>query len=144
YTHNDSVANYSNYNQPIAHPLGANLNEWIGVIRYQPIFPLTFQWRLTASFSGRDTSGSNWGADIFIPSTESTIETIYGNKTGQGVSTDLFLSELSITYMIRHNIFIDAGYVYRKTKSALPAFSDKSNIFQFGVRMNIAKRTFQF
>ncbi|RYY00403.1 MAG: hypothetical protein EOO53_22035, partial [Gammaproteobacteria bacterium] len=30
YSHDDSVANYTNYNQPLAHPLGANFNELIG------------------------------------------------------------------------------------------------------------------
>ncbi|MEP7128764.1 MAG: hypothetical protein ABI729_07850 [Chitinophagales bacterium] len=144
YTHNDSVANYTNYNQPLAHPLGANLNEWIGVVRYQPIFPLTIQWSITAARSGRDTSGSNWGADIFIPTTDSTIPTVYGNEVGQGVSSDLLLSELSVCYMIRHNIFIDATYVYRNSKSELAAFSSSTNIFQVGVRMNVAKRKFQF
>ncbi|MGB3074796.1 MAG: hypothetical protein WBB36_05725, partial [Chitinophagales bacterium] len=144
YTHNDTVANYTNYNQPLAHPLGANLNEWIGLVRYQPIFPLTLQWSITAARSGRDTSGSNWGADIFIPTTDSTIPSVYGNEVGQGVSSDLLLSELSVCYMIRHNLFIDAAYIYRNSKSEVPAFSSSTHIFQFGVRMNVAKRKFQF
>lgn len=144
YTHNDTVANYSNYNQALAHPLGANLNEWIGVVRYQPIFPLTIQWTMTVSQAGRDTSGSNWGADIFIPTTEANIQVVYGNKTGQGVGSNLWNSELSACYMIRHNIFIDATFVYRKTVSDVASFASASSIFQIGVRMNTAKRKFQF
>lgn len=144
YTHNDTVANYSNYNQALAHPLGANLNEWIGVVRYQPIFPLTIQWTMTVSQAGRDTSGSNWGADIFIPTTEANIQMVYGNKTGQGVGSNLWNSELSACYMIRHNIFIDATFVYRKTVSDVASFASASSIFQIGVRMNTAKRKFQF
>ncbi|MEO6168418.1 MAG: hypothetical protein ABIO46_09145 [Chitinophagales bacterium] len=144
YTHNDTVANYSNYNQPLAHPMGANLNEWIGTMRYQPVFPVTVQWSITATASGRDTSGSNWGSDIFIPTTESVVQTIYDNEVGQGVGTNLFLSELSVSWMIRHNIFIEAMYGYRKTKSDEPSFSSSTNIFQVGVRMNASKRRFQF
>lgn len=144
YTHNDTVANYSNYNQPLAHPLGANLNEWIGVARYQPIFPLTIQWSIIASKAGRDTTGSNWGADIFIPTTEANIPMVYENKTGQGVGSNLLNSELSACYMIRHNIFIDATFVYRKTAADIASFSSASSIFQIGVRMNTAKRKFQF
>jgi hypothetical protein len=30
YSHRDSVANYTHYNQPMAHPLGANFSETIG------------------------------------------------------------------------------------------------------------------
>ncbi len=144
YTHNDTVANYSNYNQPLAHPLGANLNEWIGVVRFQPIFPLTLRWSLTVAASGRDTAGSNFGADIFIPTTESNVFTVYGNEAGQGVGTDLLLSEWTATYMLRHNFFIDVSYSYRKTASTLSAFESSSHIFQIGVRMNVAKRKFQF
>ncbi|HUM46249.1 MAG TPA: hypothetical protein PLD84_04945, partial [Chitinophagales bacterium] len=144
YTHNDTVANYSNYNQPLAHPMGANLNEWIGTIRYQPVFPLTIQWSITAAASGRDTSGSNWGSDIFIPTTENTIESTFNNTVGQGVGNNLFLSELSASWMIRHNIIIDVMFVYRKTRSDEIVFSSSTNIFQVGVRMNASLRRFQF
>jgi hypothetical protein len=144
YTHDDTVANYSHYNQPLAHPLGANLKEIISVIRYQPIFPLTIQWRFTLSYQGNDTTGSNWGGNIFIPTTESSIETIYGNETGQGVVNHLLLSELYVSYMIRHNIFIDMSYGYRRTKNDFTGIADDSHIFQVGIRMNTTMRTFQF
>ena len=31
YQHNDSIDNYSHYNQPLAHPLGANFAEVIAI-----------------------------------------------------------------------------------------------------------------
>ncbi|MBZ0098420.1 MAG: hypothetical protein K8F30_05015, partial [Taibaiella sp.] len=37
YSHYDSYANYSHYNQPLAHPLGAGFFELLGAIRYQPV-----------------------------------------------------------------------------------------------------------
>lgn len=36
YTHNDTISNYTNYNQPLAHPLGANFQEFLGIVRFQP------------------------------------------------------------------------------------------------------------
>src|SRR6185503_5104840 len=36
YSHGDSLANYTHYNQPLAHPLGASFSEFIGIARYQP------------------------------------------------------------------------------------------------------------
>jgi hypothetical protein len=144
YTHNDSIANYSNYNQPLAHPLGANLNEGIGIVRFQPFFPLTLQLRITVANQGRDTSNSNWGSNIFIPSVISTIETVYGNEVGQGVSTNLFLNEFSVSYMIRHNMFIDLKYLYRRTRSDVTAFSSMDNIFQIGIRINAVNKEYQF
>jgi hypothetical protein len=144
YTHNDSIANYSNYNQPLAHPLGANFSEFIGVIRYQPIFPLTIETEFLFAMQGRDTSNSNWGGNIFIPTTENDIESIYGNKVAQGVKNQLTNFQLSVSYMIKHNLFADAVCIYRKTSSDFTAFNSSSTIFQVGVRMNIAKKSFAF
>jgi hypothetical protein len=71
YTHNidngvASLANYSHYNQPLAHPFGANFREFIFVAKYQPIprLNLTFKYLYTAI--GYDTSGVNWGAKYFL------------------------------------------------------------------------------
>ncbi|MEO5783349.1 MAG: hypothetical protein ABIQ07_08770, partial [Ginsengibacter sp.] len=36
YSHYDSVSNYTHYNQPMAHPLGANFQEFVGILKYQP------------------------------------------------------------------------------------------------------------
>ena len=36
YSHRDSVANYTHYNQPLAHPLMENFKEVIAILRYQP------------------------------------------------------------------------------------------------------------
>ncbi len=40
YSHNDTVSNYSHYNQPLAHPLGSNFSEFIVIARYQPVFQI--------------------------------------------------------------------------------------------------------
>lgn len=144
YTHNDTIANYSNYNQPLAHPLGANFNEWIGVVRYQPVLPLSFKWVVTIANSGRDTLGSNFGSDIFIPTTSANVLGEYGNVTGQGIATDLFLSEWLVTWMMKHNLFLDAGFVMRRNTSDLKVFESSGNIFRIGIRMNVANRRFQF
>lgn len=144
YTHNDSIANYSHYNQPLAHPLGANFNELIGLIHYRPIFPLSLSAEVLYSSQGRDTSYSNWGSNIFIPTTESNIETVYDNKIAQGVKSHLFYFTLNASYMIRHNLFIDGEYIFRKTSSDEPAFASHTNVFQIGIRMNMWKNDFDF
>ncbi|NJO01234.1 MAG: hypothetical protein HC880_05615, partial [Bacteroidia bacterium] len=37
YSHNFRYGEYSHYNQPLVHPLGANFYEYVGQLRYQPI-----------------------------------------------------------------------------------------------------------
>ncbi|HYV93939.1 MAG TPA: hypothetical protein VE978_19330 [Chitinophagales bacterium] len=144
YTHDDSIANYSNYNQPLANPLGANFSEVIGMIHYQPIFPLTIETQVLLAVQGRDTSNSNWGGNIFIPTTENNVESIYGNQVAQGVKNHLVNFQLSVSYMIKHNLFADVTYIYRKTTSDFSAFNSTSNIFQAGIRMNIDRKSFSF
>ena len=53
YSHRDSVANYTHYNQPLAHPLGANFQEWIGIARYQPTGKLMLQGKILYYNQGR-------------------------------------------------------------------------------------------
>jgi hypothetical protein len=144
YTHNDSIANYSNYNQQLAHPLGANFNELIGIVRYQPIFPLIVRAKIVYAVQGRDTSNSNFGADIFIPTTENNVASIYGNETGQGVGNRLLNFGINVSYMIKHNFYADVAYTYRKTNSDYSGFNSSTHIFQIGVRLNFERKAYDF
>lgn len=143
YSHNDSM-NYSNYNQALAHPLGANFTELTGVIHYQPIFPLIIEAQILFAMQGRDTSNSNWGGNIFIPTTQNNLENVYGNHVAQGVKNRLVNFQLRVSYMIRHNLFADLVVVNRKTTSDFPAFNSSSTIFEAGIRMNINRKSFAF
>jgi hypothetical protein len=63
-------ANYTNYNQALAHPLGANFNEVIFIARYQPIKRLFMSLKYIYSAYGEDTINHqlntvmNFGGDI--------------------------------------------------------------------------------
>ena len=61
YTFRDSTGNYNHYNQALAHPLGANFFEWIGIVNYQPLPGLNLRGQINYAIVGRDSSGSNWG-----------------------------------------------------------------------------------
>jgi hypothetical protein len=108
---------YVNYNQNMAHPLGANFREFIGIVRYQPFEKLTVVAKGTYVKSGLDTNGSNWGTDI--RKSYLAHERDYNNVIGQGVASNLYIGELVLSYMIWHNMFIDLQLTYRKNKSAL-------------------------
>jgi hypothetical protein len=144
FTHNDTIANYSNYNQPLAHPLGANFTEFFGLIRYQPMHPLTITAKVLFATQGRDTLGSNYGANIFIPTTEENVAGIYGNEVAQGVKNNLLNVAFTASYMLRHNLYVDGKVQYRKSTSDYTAFESSSGIFQLGVRMNLWRDDFMF
>ena len=142
YSFRDSTANYTHYNQPLAHPMGANFRELIGILRYQPIKGLHLRGQLNYSTYGLDTLGSNWGGNVHLPYT--TYEREYGNVTAQGVKTNLLIGQFSASYMVFHNFFVDLTAVYRKQDAVLDALDNNSMIFSLGMRWNMTGRMNDF
>lgn len=142
YTSFSERQTYSNYNQSLSHPLGANFREWIGIIKYQPLNRLNLQARCIYAEYGNDTNGSNWGKNILL-SYKSRMQE-YGNHIGQGVATQLWILDFSASYMAKHNVFIDLKYSYRKTTSEMDIFRSRQDFISLGIRVNIARRYYDF
>lgn len=143
YTHSDSLgASYSHYNQPLAHPLGANFREYIGMFRYQPFERWTLEGRLIRAEYGEDEPGRNWGGNILLDYTNKVQD--YDNFTGQGVSTSTTLLGLDLSYELRHNVFLDLHYFYRKKNSDLPARNQLDSFIGGGFRMNVGQMRMDF
>ena len=138
YTFRDSSASYAHYNQPLAHPMGANFNEFIGIIRYQPVKGLNFRLQLNYAKYGLDTLGSNWGRNVHLP--YGTYEREFGNFTGQGVSANLLIAQFAASYMLRHNLFVDMNFMYRSEKTALSSLDNNTLLLSMGLRWNMVSR----
>ncbi len=63
YSHGSVQQNYAHYNQPLAHPFGANFKEYLGFISYRANRWMISIQGLTATI-GADTMGSNLGQNI--------------------------------------------------------------------------------
>ena len=117
YSHETAFTNYSNYNQPLAHPMGANFNEFVGILRYQPLNRLNIVGKMIVNEFGADPVNSkfSYGNNILLsyndrPSTGSgkdKIYTDYGYKIGSGVKNTLLYFDLTLSYQVKHNMFID-------------------------------------
>ena len=142
YSHGTPNGNYSNYLQPIAHPLGANFKEFIGIARYQPLPRLNLTGKLIYAKMGRDTTGVNWGSDVNKLNT--TREKDFGNSIGQGVKNTLLIGTFTASWMLGHNIFIDASVVIRKSESPVAMFNTNSTITSVALRWNIPQRFYDF
>ena len=141
YSHNDSIANYTHYNQPLAHPLGANFQEVIGIVKYQPFPKWYVDAKLIYYYQGLDSAGINYGSDPFRDYNTRSMES--GFKVGAGNKATCFNGTLNIAYELRQNIFIDASLMQRNYKIESTG-SSNSTMFSFGIRMNIAKRSYDF
>jgi hypothetical protein len=145
YSHRDSVANYTHYNQPLAHPLGANFQEWIGIARYQP----APKWMVLAKAiyynQGKDSGNVSFGSNIFLPNVYPYRQNDYGYTTGNGVNVKTALASLLLSYEIRPNFFIEASMLYRRQSQDLSAsVPASSKVFTAGIRWNMARREFDF
>lgn len=134
YTFADSSANFTHYNQPLAHPLGANFKEAIFIARYNGIERLNIEAQAFFIQQGLDTMGSNWGTNLQLSYT--TRPTEHGHFVGQGVAQKVFLFRLQAQYALRHNLNIALNYVYRRSQTELAEYNHKGHIFSLGLRYN--------
>src|SRR5436190_4151709 len=147
YSHNDSVANYTHYNQPLAHPLMANFNEFIAIARYQPAPKWFLQFKAMAYKQGLDSVNSlqSYGSNIFLPNIPPYRVGDYGYYIGSGVQTNVVYTSLLVSYELRENLFLELFGIHRRqeTKTS-PISSVSSTVVSFGVRWNMHRREFEF
>ncbi len=138
YSHKRTTQSYSHFNQALAHPLGANFSEAIFEVKYS----LGRKWYLQSSLifarTGRDSflNGRNYGGNILQSYDRRATE--FNSVMYMGKRSDLFLYDLSISYMPRYNWFVDARINYRQ-------FAGNNNLFfSLGLRINADLRKFDY
>lgn len=140
YTDRISEAAYTHYNQPMAHPLGANFWEVVGVARYQPHKRVTITAKGFFAYKGLDPSDTaNYGSNLLIPYVDRTQD--YGNFVGTGATTKIAMADLAVSYMVRHNLWIDFNALYRRQSCAsVPALNTSTLWAAINIRMNIGRK----
>jgi hypothetical protein len=141
YQHRSTLQNYAHYNQALAHPLGANFIEAVGLLDYR-----WKQWyanaKIISAVIGKDTAGLNLGSNIF--SNYFTYYQPYGNKVTQGLKTNLFCGEFKIGYIVNpvYNFCIELGMVSRNLKNDF--YEEKTMLITFGLRTNLTNKYYDF
>ena len=141
-SHQSNFTNHSNYQQSLGHPLGANFQEFLTIVRYQPLKRLNLVGKLLLTNKGTDAGGSNWGGNILLDN--NTREQEFGNEIGQGVSTDLVFFDITASYQLKHNFFLDFKQVFRDLSSEIPDRNSNASYSSFALRWNIPKREYDF
>ncbi|UYQ92418.1 hypothetical protein MKQ68_20245 [Chitinophaga horti] len=142
YSFRNTQGNYAHYNQSLAHPLGANFNEFIGIASYGHK-----RWfaRAQVNYSNYGLDRNNdvsYGQDIF-KSYELRLSE-YGNTIGQGLKTDLIYATGSLAYVLnpKYNLRLEASLTHRQETNSL--FINKELIFQFGLRTTFRQFYYDF
>jgi hypothetical protein len=133
--------NYANYSQPLAHPLGANFVETLGIVRYQ-------QKKISANgifgimTYGTDPPGLNYGGNILLDYRTRFRDD--GNFIGQGRKNIVTYVDLRGSYMLRHNIFLEARYLYRHQDSQSREDTYTNQVASVALRWNLPYRNWVF
>lgn len=144
YSHRDSIANYTHYNQPLAHPLGANFQEFIAIARYQPAPKWFLQAKGIFYMQGKDTGGVNFGSNIFLPNIPPYRTRDFGFEIGNPVKGKTALASLLVSYEWKPNLFIEVNGVIRKENATIASPAKNTSVIYFGVRWNMHRREFDF
>ncbi|MBI4932071.1 MAG: hypothetical protein HY841_15040 [Bacteroidetes bacterium] len=142
YSHGSVQQNYANYNQPLAHPLGANFAESVSFLNYRyKKFVLQAEF-LYANY-GKDKDTLNYGGNIFISYIKNRPND-YGNKFFQGLKTNLLYTKLKVSYYLipSADLLAEAGVALRQEKNSASALS--SSFFFIGIKTGIMNRYSDF
>jgi hypothetical protein len=137
YAHNDTIANYTHYNQPMAHPLMSNIQEFVAIARYQPWPKWYAQVRMNFWKSGTDTAGVNFGNNIFRDTDTRPMD--YGFNFGSAKSQKWMNTNFWLAYELMENFFIEGNLYFRKGSN-----TDMNTIASFGIRWNMQRREYDY
>lgn len=136
YTHITINQNYGHFNEPLAHPKGANLIEKLVRFTYQR-GRIYAEAKLIHSTYGLDTSATSvsFGQNIFRSYLDRKGE--YDNRILQGIKTTLVHSELNVAYIInaQMNLRLEAGVIFRNESNEISSFNER--YFKLGLKTTI-------
>lgn len=158
YTSGDTRINYTHYNQPLAHPLGAGFYEFLFNVRYQPHARVTMNLRAMFAKTTGDSLWvnpknnrrelTNFGGDIFRNAAPLTVTNEFGNRIGQGAGGSLAYIQFLTSYMPWHNFFVDFELLYRSNNSVSSTNNRNpvrsSLVYSVGARLNFAYKNHEF
>lgn len=145
YSHDDTVSSFSHYNQPLAHPLGANFYEFIGIARYQPAYKWNLEAKAIYYKQGLDSAGVNFGSNIFED--YSTRPRDAGFSIGSGTPAKCLNLSGLVSYQWKENLFFELSAMYRHYSVNDPTdtyHSSSSAVFTAGIRINMFRRQYDY
>ncbi len=147
YQHRSSRTAYAHYNQPLAHPMGANFWESVSSLSYA-----WKRWNLLIRGSYArvgydiDSTGAprNFGNNVLLSYDSRPPGTDFGNEILQGLETEVINGEFRLWYLLNpaSNLVIEGGTRVRRADSEVN--SHQTMFIFFGIRTNLSNRYFDF
>ncbi len=135
---------YTHYNQPLAHPLGANFNEVVGFINYR-LNDFFIEIKMNYAIKGADSSSFNYGGNVFKSDNLFAPKQDLSNiQTTQGVKTTIMYQDIHIGYLVNPstNFNIVVGVSNRTSKT--DKTTSTTQFVYLGIRTSLANFYFDF
>ncbi|HBH05158.1 MAG TPA: hypothetical protein DDX92_00970 [Flavobacteriales bacterium] len=150
YSHDNPVQAYGHWNEPLAHPSGANFNEYIIAGNYY-INHFVFQLRYNYLDQGIDrvfnnvdgeTEVLNYGSNIFR--SNDTRVNDFNNTIGQGINRQMHTTFLKASWLVstKANLWLEASFTWRYEN----VDSSENNLFfpTIGIRTGLYNQYWDF
>jgi hypothetical protein len=147
YSGEDTVSSYTHYRQPIAHPMGGNVREVIGIVRYQPLKKLYLFGRINYWKQGLDSARYNFGSRPLQPHTSVADGGRRLREDGYpmfaGIQAQGLNGSFTASYELKENLFFDLGFMYRIfDKTDAPKTT--TSVITGGIRWNMFRRDYDY
>jgi hypothetical protein len=143
YSHVNILQSYSNANEPLGHPLGANFRELYSTVRYS-YKDFIIGFRYTIAETGLNYGSNNFGSDILISDTLAFYNTVDPALGDKGLMTDIQHIKVNLAYVInkKTNLQIFAEIDQRRLINKI---SDTKNTYIFfGIRSSFNNQYYDF
>ncbi len=148
YSSPDSAGSWTNYRQAMAHPLGGNFREIVGILRYQPLKKLYIFGRINYWQQGRDSARFNFGSNATVDNSPRTEGGRRLRDNGYpmfaGTNVQAVNTAITISYELKENLFVDLNNLYRLYKSSNSALAENTNVLTIGFRWNMFRRDYDY
>ena len=147
YQFRDTVAAYTHALQPLAHPMGGNLREITGIVRFQPMPKLYVYGRLNVWKQGLDSAGYNFGSnpnELYNNVAQGGMRLREDNyPMFSGMPVDGINGSLIVSYELLENLFAEGNASFRNYRETdKPEL--KTTTFSFGFRWNMFRRDYDY
>ena len=141
YTHTSVYQSYTNFNEALAHPLGANFNELIFITNYS-FKSFNIELKYININQGIDIASQNYGSDLFASYDNITYDNNLNICRGNKVTTTH--RYIKISYLINPSSNMRLFFEFDNRFSKSESSSLLTNFYFFGLRTSLTNSYFDF
>ena len=143
YSHNNTQQNYAHYNQPLAHPLGANFSELLLIMNYK-WKNFVIDGKIIFSKYGDNIKGdpAAYGNNVYDNYVDRPAD--FGIEMYQGNLTTVNIKKFNIAYIVnpKTNLKINLGVTLRDFKNE--AGELQTQFINFGIKSDLFNHYYDF